>query len=304
MSAALIVATLLTLSPRFCINGGKSGTPEVERLRAQLASGDRGARMTALQELTSLVSGSELQALLLQAAKDEDCAIRVTAAESLHRVGSHLDVTVETLRAALSDRDCAARQQAAQAALQLGRTAAPLTDALLVVTADPDWRLRVTAITTLGWIGEAARKAAPRIGEMARTDPDDEVRYAAKWAGFLIEPETSMQALDDLLRDPNEGVRLMAAETVTRLGPAAGALVPALSAAIKDTRGDRTCTGGASCGYAVTKARAQAATALGALGRVALTARPSLRAIANDKHEETAVRQAARNAVAALDRSQ
>lgn len=107
--------------------------------------------------------------------------------------------------------------------------------ALAQALEDPKAEVRLAAIDALEMLGDEAAPASARMG-WALTDPDRFVRWAAARALGRMSPAKTDTAqvvkfLSAMLGDPDLDLRLIAAQSLERYGPAAKAAVPALSRA-------------------------------------------------------------------------
>jgi HEAT repeat protein len=100
---------------------------------------------------------------------------------------------------------------------------------------DPKTEVRLAAVDALEMLGDEAAPASARLG-WALTDPDRFVRWAAaRTLGRMTPSKTDtaqvVKFLSAMLSDPDLDLRLMAAQSLERYGPAAKAAVPALARA-------------------------------------------------------------------------
>jgi HEAT repeat protein/beta-lactamase regulating signal transducer with metallopeptidase domain len=183
---------------------------------------------------------------------DTDAQVRGVAAWALGEIGTRR--AVPDLVARLEDRDPYVREAAVLALGRLG--AADALDRLAALRHDSVMGVRAVLTVTLQRLG--GRTAAGLLGDLARHDPDAHARGMALEALCQTDETEARAALADLLRDPDPGMRVTAAQ---RLGDlATPALIPALTAALEDP---------------VPWVRGAAAAALGATGDPA--ALPGLR---------------------------
>lgn len=89
---------------------------------------------------------------------------------------------------ALQAPDVQLRKKAAAKLGNVGKADPAAVPALVGALNDPDAEVRVEVILALVKLGPAARDAAPKLGEMARDDPDEAVRASAGRALEKIRP--------------------------------------------------------------------------------------------------------------------
>ncbi len=208
-----------------------------------------------------------IEALRIEALRDEDFYVRRQAADALVKIG---DVAVPALIETLRDEDDDVRRQAAGALGEIGDAAVP---ALIEALRDESFYVREQAAEALGLIGDAA--AVPALIEALR-DEDSDVRRQAAEALGEIGDVTAVPALIETLRDEDSAVRRQAAEALGEIGDVTA--VPALIETLRDE---------------VTWVRGQAAEALGEIGDV--TAMSALEEASRD--ENTYVREQANKAL-------
>jgi len=100
---------------------------------------------------------------------------------------------------------------------------------------DPRVDVRLAAVEALETLGDDAAPAAPML-TWAMTDPDRFVRWAAARTVGRMSPDKLnipdvVRNLIRMVDDPDLDLRVMAAESLDRLGPPAKAAVPALARA-------------------------------------------------------------------------
>jgi HEAT repeat protein len=179
-----------------------------------------------------------------------------------------------------------------------------LTEALK----DPKPQVRLAAVDTLETLGDNAARAAPRLA-WALLDPDRFVRWAAARALGRMTPEAAgadavVPYLIRMLDDPDLDLRLIAAQSLERYGPAAKTAVPALAkttrkgdpeirrAAIRALIGvgtdakDAIPDIAAALGNSDVRVRRTAAEALARFGPLAQNAKAALRKSLDDSDAE------------------
>jgi HEAT repeat protein len=243
----------------------REAVPEVEKLVAQ---GDSGTRVLAAQTLWYLDSGNAFGLPLL--------------ARWIQR-----DEGVD-------------REAAAQAVGQIGPPAAAATEALISALGAQDERLRATSAWALGRIGPAASAAAPKLAALMRSDPSPQVRDDARWARYRVQREGSIKELVKLVGEDRDAERQMAVQILGEKGPAAAEAIPALVDVLRH-RSSRPSNGGVSDGEGFARVRLTAAWALGEIATTEVIAVETLRKVAADSAEATAIRDEATKALKKIE---
>ena len=210
--------------------------PAVEPLIRTLYDIRQDVRLVALVALGEIGDGRAVDPLI-GALRSEGWALRKAAAEALGKVA---DVRcVGPLLAVLDDPDRSVAMAAAGAMAKIGPPALP---PLLEALADDGPRTREAAARGLGLLGDA--RAAGRLRD-ALADEQGLVRLAAadalcrlgermQAAGSPAPPAeiaASIDAITQLLKDPDRPIRAEAGKSLARLGPWA---TPALAKAARD----------------------------------------------------------------------
>jgi HEAT repeat protein len=237
-----------------------------------LKRGEGLERRLALINLGGI--GPEARAALptmLPLLKDEDKNLRTDAAYALGRFGEHGKPAVGNLKGALDDKEPSVRFAAAVALWWIDRDREALSrlrDGLRAEGADA----RAAAVSHLGWLGKAAKEAAPAVRD-ALKDKAPLVRQAAAAAlGGIDDGPDSLATLMEALRDREPAVRAIAASSLgTDFGPAAKAAVGALTKALWDEDAS---------------VRSNAAEALGRIGPEAKAATRALIAVLRSEEME------------------
>jgi HEAT repeat protein len=97
-------------------------------------------------------------------------------------------------------------------------------------------KTRLAAVQVLGTIGPDAKAAVPDLAEVARRDPDRDVRvFAASSLGQIgSDAEGAIEPLIELIRHETDlQVILVAIEALGRIGPSARPAIPVLSSIAK-----------------------------------------------------------------------
>lgn len=160
-------------------------------------------------------------ALVVDVLNGKDLLAALDAAHALsysRRFGKH---AAAILAEQLSTGGPAARKQARQDLVRLGPAA---VDALLILSRGPHATVRAMAMHTLGRIGRAGGKDAEEGLVYGLKDRDSGVRRAAAVALAAVSenPAPAVPVLAEDLKSAVPQLRLEAAETLGRIGPAAG----------------------------------------------------------------------------------
>jgi HEAT repeat protein len=149
-----------------------------------------------------------LVALLADALRDHDPAVRAAAAGMLADLGVWGAGAVGALATALKDEQPFVRCQAAHALTRMGTSAEPAVDALAAALRDDIPAVRRDAANTLGQLGPAAAPAVPELAE-ALKDRQVVVRRQAAASVEAIDPKSAavLPALVAAARDPDAEVR-------------------------------------------------------------------------------------------------
>ena len=185
-------------------------------------------RREAVQPLMSLIAIEQPTSLQAQEIHD-----RLLAMNALRIIGPEAADATPLLLAIVADPSeiPVFRESALEAAAAIGNippVALPVVLDLLRTTTDHS--LKVAAIDAIGAIGSPAASAVPELATALRHE-DLRVRLAAaKALGAIGTPaaHSAIPALAQALADPVPGVRMRAAETLAKFGPAAEPAVDAL----------------------------------------------------------------------------
>lgn len=176
---------------------------------------------------------------VLEALRSRNERTMRTAFNILEALGPEAGLAVPILTLTLRSRDKFARWGAARTLGRIGPAAAPAVPALTPLLDDPDPDLALAAATTLQQLGPLAQAAVPDLAETVQTSRAAELRQAALRAIDAIGPPAAtsvLPALAKALRDPDNRVRVAAAETLGRFGSDAAVAV----AALREARNDRS----------------------------------------------------------------
>jgi HEAT repeat protein len=194
---------------------GETAKPLAPTLLACFQDTDKDVRAAAAQILGDLlVDPSVTVPALVGALKDPAEYVRIYAAQSLGHFGAKARMATPALIEVIKkDRNDMCRLAAIQALGQIGPLAATSVPALaaLLNLKNPD--IRMFAAQSLGQLGVRAKNAAPALAEIAKKDPDRQVRLMAINAllGIGRTSKAVIPTLNDLLRDPDKEVRQGAA---------------------------------------------------------------------------------------------
>jgi HEAT repeat protein len=200
---------------------------------------DPEVRRAAAEALAAMGPGAAGDMPALRKALKEKAApaeVRAQAARSLGALGAGARDAVPDLAEALRSSDVTLRRAAAAALNQIGPDAKgaiiPLRDAL----GDKDKEVRRGALEAIGKLGAEGKGASGEVSDLV-ADPDPETRKAATKVLAQIDPDAALSAFARALFNPDEGVRLEAAEALLAMGKTAQPRVSDLIAAV---RGDKS----------------------------------------------------------------
>jgi HEAT repeat protein len=199
---------------------------------------------------------------MVHALHDPDSWVSALAAEALGAMGESAEEAVPALVRSLSHISAQVRANAAEALGKMDQAAQTARPALVQAATEADGNVRCQAVRALGLLGPepAAREALCA----ALRDADPQVRAAAAEAlgQWRDEGEDVKAELIRLLDDPNDGVKVQAAQVLPRL---VGAAPQAIEQLTKRLLHDNSVW-----------VQGEAALALGRLGAAAQSAGPAL----------------------------
>lgn len=170
-------------------------------------------RQAALEALGRIGGPRVMKLLITQPLKDKDSHVKVSAIETLGRIGDNsvVDPIIMTLR----DPDNRVREAAAEALSHLGdiRAVAPLSSQL----SDASWDVRKACVAALALIGrdKNARVTDPLVKALQDRDPD--VRQSAAFALGEIKDSAAITPLVLSLKDPHNPFRQAAAASLKKI---------------------------------------------------------------------------------------
>jgi HEAT repeat protein len=253
---------------------------------------------------------------LVETLKDDNPVVRREAAVALAKVQGDSDLTVPALIAALKDSDVWVRDRAIGSLGELGPRAKAAIPALLEIMkqspgretdtsgraiaalqkidpeiirpllvkelSSPDASTRAQAVRALGGLGDAAKDALPAMEKLLK-DPDNKVRVVAAqavWKMDRAKVSAVVPVFIEGLRDQTSWYnRGTSAHLLGQIGPEAKAAIPVLMETLKDQHED---------------IRGLAADALGQMGPEAKAAIPALEQARDNDAEEDVRRRAAK----------
>ncbi len=157
-------------------------------------SGDSALVLLALATMTSgsprasaqdaaAASQAEAVRALIEALKDKDVDVRISAIQSLRRIGEEAQPAVPALLDLLKDSDVEVRGHATLALSYLAAGDASVVPGLTELLKDSDRQIRSAAALSLMRIGEVSLPAVPALKELAKQDDRQSQLYALVRAG-------------------------------------------------------------------------------------------------------------------------
>ncbi|MEK6408415.1 MAG: HEAT repeat domain-containing protein [Acidobacteriota bacterium] len=227
--------------------------PVVATLLDALRDSNKNVRSAAASALKSAPARAAIYPLIV-ALQDSEASVRRNAADSLAR--SDAGFAVPRLIQLMSDRDTEVRNAASRALEAIGHNAG---QALVKASKAKDADIRNRAAIILKKLDPRAALAAHIE---ALKDRNASVRSSAALSlGSFAYNATVVPALIEALKDPDNRVRYMAAQSVIRVHAEPKQVIPILIAALKDQD---------------PQVRSEAVSALGAVGPDAKAAVPAL----------------------------
>lgn len=174
---------------------------------------------------------------LLDKLKDPSAATRREAALDLAKMGADGRAAVPDLAKLLIETDAGVRAAASFALGEIGLGALDAAPALARnVTSDKDTNVRKEGAAAIGKIGPKAIKTLPILLKSLRQESDADVRDAIGNAIARVGPQAkeTHTGLAEALADPSPEIRVLAAATLGKIGPAARPVLAAVEKATKD----------------------------------------------------------------------
>jgi HEAT repeat protein len=173
---------------------------------------------------------------LVRALRDQDSWVSALAAEALGEMGEVKSGALPALVRALSHVSPRVRANSAESLGKLGPAAASARVVVERSARDEDGGVRAAAIRALGAFGSPPRSTLTMVRE-ATADADPQVRAAAvkslgQWMNEGQPENETIDLLLPLLRDPNDDVKVQAADVLSQSADTTGAVVRGLSNAL------------------------------------------------------------------------
>ncbi len=175
---------------------------------------------------------------VIESLKDADPSVRITAVNSLQRIPGDIKEALPTL---VSMVDQGTQFQKRNVVLALGRVGEPAVPALISLLSS-DNTTRANAIQALGLVGSGAKKALPKLVEIAAKDPYLPAKRGSIQAVAAIDPASLAEIFDAVKKSGDEKARSLAYGAVfQRFGrPSSAPLsaefaLPLLAEAAKDS---------------------------------------------------------------------
>ncbi len=205
----------------------KFGAAAVARLLPLLEGDDSDLRRGATIALGHTKDKRAIASLIRRLRTDLDVRVRREAGTSLSLFGPDAKEAIPWIYQAIVAKE--------MVAWDLTRFGADAVPALRLLLKNPDRGLRVSAVSSLGWIGPDAVQAVPNLVELL-DDKDYWVRDSTCGTLARIGPKAK-PAVPSLLRiigqDRDELVRLSAIQCLRSIHPGHRAVVPALIVVLK-----------------------------------------------------------------------
>ncbi len=239
----------------------EAAVPHLERMLE--TDPDPLARLNAAEALWFITGSRKVVSAFLKGLSHEDVKVRRFAVTMLGLVEADLNDTMRPLTAALSDTDPFVRATAAEVLAIYGSAAAEALPSLKRLLGEDEYT-RVVAVYSILCIDPSRTQGLVPVLTGALRNGDRMVRQRAAQVLGEIPSAAGALAIHSLIQaldDEEEGVRLVALNTLQNLGEAAAPAVPALIGVLATND---------------LLARGMAADALGAIGPAAEKAAPKL----------------------------
>jgi len=260
----------------------------VAALLGALKDGERPVRQEAARPLAQVrpLPSEAVRPLLEAVQSDHDPFIRVFSITALGHAGDRATDAISTLIEVLKEQAGGGPADPSAAAMQalaeIGSTARP---ALIAALDSRDARTRAAAAGLLGGMGPVPPAVLDALEQLLK-DPDRAGQVQAATALWKLDRRvrTTLPVLIEGVADQNPLLRSQAVEAIAAMGPEAAPAVPALVVVLRDEN---------------FMTRRAAAAALGRIGPAAREALPALRAVLQD--EEPDVRRQAAESLKAIE---
>lgn len=167
---------------------------------------------------------------LIDALEGEDEFTTIAAAEALWRVDRRIDVALPHLARLFPDFG----ETICDAITQIGPAAAPLLDQVLAALESDDWDLQWAAADALGCMGSSDPAVLAKLA--AALGHESVIVVSAAGAALARIGAAAVPVLSDILLQPDDPRAEWAADTLGRIGPAAGAAAKPLLAQLHSSR--------------------------------------------------------------------
>jgi HEAT repeat protein len=179
-------------------------------------------------QLLGNVGGANAPAIA-EVLADGDPGVRQQAVYALHQAGGQADAVVPVLAKVYKNGDAQIRSLVFQVVWRYGAKA---KDLILDGIKDKDANVRVQAVNSLQNLQGDLSEMIPTL-TMLMKDKELGIRQQLVWL-FQRTGEKGVPHVAELLKDPDQNVRMQAAQVLRNLGPRAAKAGPALKDAIKD----------------------------------------------------------------------
>jgi HEAT repeat protein len=207
----------------------RAADPDLAVALLLLESKNTSTKLFALDELQALgPKAKEAAPRIRELLKDPDATVRLRAAIALGKMGEE---ALPGLIEAIQHADSQVRLAGIEAVEQRGAAARPAVPALKAALIDAHGPIRLAAARAL-WRIDQSDAGLPLLSESLKSRDPNEVAYAIE-----VLAEVGAKAVPAVLvrlRDESSPIRAAAAQTLARMGPAAGQTIPQLRAALQD----------------------------------------------------------------------
>jgi HEAT repeat protein len=170
---------------------------------------------------------------LMELLRDPNYLVRGNAAATLGRIGSDAKLAVPALVDTMRDPEKFVRLHASFALGQIGADAKSVA-ALRQALHDADVNVRITAAVSLGLVGPSAKEAAEDLRSATRDSPQLRLQAALALCRVCPGDEKALAMLVELLRHPQDAMRVQAARALGTLGEQAQPALKELTALTKE----------------------------------------------------------------------